>query len=65
MVNNHHIEEYGPLSWKYVIDGTEIWELSSAVLVGISVCSNNSEVRIYIFCYVKRYHTIINQSDID
>ena len=24
MVNNHHIEEYGPLRWKYISGGSEI-----------------------------------------
>ena len=24
MVNNHHIEEYGPLRWEYISGGSEI-----------------------------------------
>ena len=30
-----------------------------------SVCSQSSQVRNIISCYVKRYHTIIYQADID
>ena len=63
-MNNCNAEEHGPLKWKYVISGTEICWIP-VFLIRNSVCSNNSEVQIYISCYVKRYHTIINQSDID
>ena len=63
-MHNCNTEEHGPLEWIYVTNGTEICG-NPVSLMRNSVCSNNSEVRKYISCYVKRYHTIIDQSDID
>ena len=49
MLNNHHIEEYGPLRWKHVSGGTEIYWIP-VILKGISVCSNNSPNICFLLC---------------
>ena len=57
-------EDHGPFEWIYVIFGTDFCCIH-VFLIMDSVYSHNSEVQNIISCYVKRYHTIIYQSDID
>ena len=57
-------EDHGPFEWIYVICGTDFCCIH-VFLIMDSVYSHNSEVQNIISCYVKRYHTIIYQSDID
>ena len=64
MVNNHHIEEYGPLRWEYISGGSEICWIPVIIIRTLCV-QITAKSKFYVFCYVKSYPTIINQFDID